>query len=442
MGMRNAEPWASERRSKMKNESKKNESVHPLALSKRQLAGFAVAALVLVLTSLAETPGDVFKIADGEEPTVATDVVGNAVVLWETVDGQGGVEVRGRGFDTFGKPLGFEFGITDAATLVGTTTEERHPAAVFLPDDEFFVAWESSDGDESILKGRRFASTGKPLGFEIGMPLGSEFEISSAGTRELVPSVGADDMGNIVVAWAGPPSHLPHLPVLRNHVRRFDSLGKPLGFEAQFGLSGEDSPAVAVRPAGEFLVVWETRSRSINGLAFNSFGKPLGFVFRISERGPGKEYSPSVATALDGDFTVVWEREARGRTQERRVYGRRVSAAGKPLGFEFLVSSTPSAAASRPSIAADQQGNTLVTWRCLDSGGHDDGILARRIDLQGKPLGFEFEVTATNQVGYSKVSRGGQTADFLVVWEAPENGSSLAAADSSIFGRCLMLPVP
>ena len=110
--------------------------------------------------------------------------------------------------------------------------------------------------------------------------------------------------------------------------------------------TGRDiDPDTAYNPAtGEYLVVWSDQrnlassGRDIFGQLVAGDGSKVGSNFRISGAGATyDESTPAVSYNSDSDeFLVVWV-DKRNHFYGYDVYGRRVSAAGSPVGSDFFI---------------------------------------------------------------------------------------------------------
>jgi hypothetical protein len=108
---------------------------------------------------------------------------------------------------------------------------------------------------------------------------------------------------------------------------------------------------------------------------------------------------------------------------------------GRPVGNEFKIATLREAAIKSIALAADAQGDFIVTWEscCLD--GDNLGVIARLFDKTGSPRGSEFVVN-TDRVGRQRrpavaADRSGQ--GFLVTWQGFVESPVLL--QSRIFGQ-------
>jgi hypothetical protein len=144
---------------------------------------------------------------------------------------------------------------------------------------------------------------------------------------------------------------------------------------------------------------------------------PAGPEFPVNTYTTQAQGYASVA-AHPGGFVVAWESNGQDGSGHG-VVARRYDAAGAPLGPEFVVNAYTVGGQSLPAAGAAADGSFVVVWNGLGQDGSYHGIFGRRFDGAGQPLGDEFRVntyTTSNQVGPS-VSRDG-SGGFVVVWQS------------------------
>jgi hypothetical protein len=94
------------------------------------------------------------------------------------------------------------------------------------------------------------------------------------------------------------------------------------------------APAVAIDPAGNFVVAWASDdpvSTEIFGQRYASSGAPLGSQFQVNAITTGSQYLPAVAVDPAGNFVVVWA--GQGDTDPIGVFGQRF---GQILSVELM----------------------------------------------------------------------------------------------------------
>lgn len=77
------------------------------------------------------------------------------------------------------------------------------------------------------------------------------------------------------------------------------------------------------------------------------------------------------------------------------VVGRRYDASGSPVGGEFQVNTYTSGDQLGSDVSALENGGWVVTWMSADQNGVGYSFFGQEFDALGMPQGGEFEVTCT-----------------------------------------------
>ncbi len=307
-------------------------------------------------------------------PGVASDPAGNFVVVWQS-DGQDGDYggIFGRRYDKAGAALGAEFPVNTF-----TTGDQLAPQAAADQGGNFVVVWESDgqDGDAAGVFARRFDNA--------GVALGGDFPVNSHTTgSQATPVVAMAATGEFVVAWegAGPTS------ATAVFARRFSAAGVPQGLEFQVSMSPTSTyPAVAADRAGAFTVVWEGfpaggSGRDVVARRYDAAGAALGGEFRVNTFTTGNQFSPSVAMDPAGNIVVGWESPDQDGSGSG-AFGQRFDRAGTFVGSEFQINEFTTGAQQLPRVATSRLGNFAAMWSSLNQDGDAYGVFARRTALQ------------------------------------------------------------
>src|ERR1044071_7530467 len=102
----------------------------------------------------------------------------------------------------------------------------------------------------------------------------------------------------------------------------------------------------------------------VGATAAHAAATPLGPSFVVNTPGTGDNDffdSPQVAMAPTGEFVVIWH-QGGTYSQGSKVYGRRFSASGVPLGDQFLVSRNNWHRTGDPIVARNPAGGFIVAW--------------------------------------------------------------------------------
>jgi hypothetical protein len=138
------------------------------------------------------------------------------------------------------------------------------------------------------------------------------------------------------------------------------------------------------------------------------------------------DYPAAAAVEGDGEMVVVWGDGSPGcpPCSADFVKGRRIGADGAPLGAQFEIGTPPGGAyTGDASVAAHESGGFVVAW-------YDYGVLARRYDPTGLPLGDEFSV-AVAASSPAVASRPG--SGFVVAW-CENEGEWIGAVHGRLYG--------
>jgi hypothetical protein len=139
---------------------------------------------------------------------------------------------------------------------------------------------------------------------------------------------------------------------------------------------------------------------------------PAGPQFRIDEATATHGFFPAVAAA-PGGFVVTWRG---GDADAFGVMARRLDAAGAPLGPAFLVNTDTSGDLFAPRVAAAANGDFVVSWM-RDGSLYGYGVFARAFDAAGQPRSPEVRVDPPrpgNQ--YPGSMAADASGNFVVVW--------------------------
>jgi hypothetical protein len=251
-------------------------------------------------------------------PTVAIDGAGHLLVAWmnELPGFSASFQIVGAIFDGAGMPLVPEFAIGSPAG------NEVGPAAVVDGAGNFWVAWSRN----RVLL-RRY-DTG-------GVALGPEFDVDATlpftGTA---PALAVDPGGNVVAVWHVPSggtaalfgrrfdtSGTPVGPSFQINERPVEAIAPTWSFLG---------PGVAVAPSGDIVAVWVGRSGTvpeIRARRLDGSGVPIGPEVTVSSE--RRSFAPGVAVDGSDVATIVWESQEESAIRSD-VFAQRLDPAGVP----------------------------------------------------------------------------------------------------------------
>jgi len=218
-----------------------------------------------------------------------------------------------------------------------------------------------------------------------------------------------DDLGRFIVAWESDGSPGTDNALWSVQAQRFAANGSPLGIQFQvnsYTSKGQYSPSVAVDPAGDFVVSWDsngsagpdTNGYSVQAQLFDSAGTTVGAQFQVNSYSTGDQ-GYSVSRMDDkGNFVISWESYGSAGTDidYKSIQARRFASSGAPMSGEFQVNTYTNGDQYFAALAVDPLGNYVVAWKSEGSVGSDDdhdSIQAQRYDALFRD-GFESGGTA------------------------------------------------
>ncbi|MHC4398953.1 MAG: SdrD B-like domain-containing protein [Planctomycetota bacterium] len=358
---------------------------------------------------------------------VATDAIGNFVVVWESVGEDGdGAGIFAQRYNLGGVAQGEPF-------AVNTTTagDQTRPAVAMNANGQFVVIWESADSDGKGVFARMFQPGGSSPGDEIPV------NTTTVGDQEL-PDVGVAFAGNFVVTWQSDGQDGDKHGIV---ARCFNSDGTERTGELPVNAttSGEQRhPAVVTGSIGDFVVVWDHQGPygrdAIFGRRFHAFGTALGDEFRVDLTGADWQGHPAAAIYPGGSFVVAWQGWNGPGGQSGDIYARRFNWTGEPLEDDFRVNSTTAGLQTRPQVAVDGDNDIVVVWQSEGQDGQAGGVYAQRFNMDGTRPESECQVN-TVAVGvqeYPSVAMDAE-GDFFVTW----NGYLHDGNDTDVYMRAI-----
>jgi hypothetical protein len=203
--------------------------------------------------------------------------------------------------------------------------------------------------------------------------------------------------------------------------------------------------ATAMDRHGNFLIAWDSRTQDGNDYGayakrYNAAGVELpraaglpaglGDEFRINEFTSSGQTSPSVAVDDNGNTVIVWSSSGQDGSS-LGVYAQRYDASGARIGTEFKVNTYTTNRQFAPKVASDSDGDFVVVWNGEGTAGSaEEYIHAQRYNAAGVPQGPQFQVNTLTAFGFATSPNIAMDADgdFVISWGANQlqDGSGYA----------------
>lgn len=381
---------------------------------------------------------------DADEPALAIDRGGNALVLWRRFGPEYGIQaalrpaggdfaasetISSRGADP---QLGFDGRGEATAVWLGrggpggcavcVEASVRPPGGAFGPAQS--VPASGADlqlavdrAGNALVLARHPGGSTKQIRSSF-RPAGGRFgprRVLSGGLSSS-PRVGFGRPGEAVAIWS-------------RGVRIHSAFSRRRGvFGKSRHVGAGDLPSLAVDRRGNALAVWRSGvfPKGHVKVAFRPAGGRFGRPRTLA--GPDSGDETDVAFDRRGNALAIWWRRNRNGNNSR------VQAAYRPAGGRFGKARTLSRRAARagePKVAFDRRGNALAAWWLA---GRGDAIT--QVQAAYRPVGRRFGRSRT--IGQAAEQAGdlrlafGPRGDALAVWEELELESSLLPSSSRI----------
>ncbi len=176
--------------------------------------------------------------------------------------------------------------------------------------------------------------------------------------------------------------------------RRFAADGSPLGAESYVSSNTNTSniqtnPDIAMDQYGNYVVVWAGpgEKMSVGGIyarVFDAYGKATTLDIQVPELVGFYQASPKVAINTDGSFVVTWI-GASSKGNSLTIYSRAFGFDGKPLSKQIVLATTNQLNDFGVDIASDRYGNYAITWNAYDDATRTHDIFAKtfHVDMYG-----------------------------------------------------------
>jgi hypothetical protein len=366
--------------------------------------------------------------SQGKDPSPAFGPGGASLVVWaDTVRG-----VRGQLYAASGAKAGavLDLVVNQAPPIPGEGPARLalEPAAAFLPDGGFLLAWAEERGHMRVAPFFQHFDVAQRRVFvrrfdANGVAAGRVQNVSSATDLfESWPRLHRLDNGRVLAAWRSARATDATSAGDGLLARQLNPQGRPIGSELRISAEGDGAAqyvTFADAPGGQVLVAWEGCCDAGGDLgiyvrAYDAAAHGFGTIHQVNLETAQKQRRPAIAPAGEDGFLVLWQGIIDRSTG--RIFGRFVELDGAGSGTQFQVSHGFSTVQLAPALAAKPGGGFVAVWR--DWVTVYPGISAIELDAAGQPAGEPFRL---HDRGLQKSDRTYLATDgagtFLVPWE-------------------------
>jgi hypothetical protein len=306
-----------------------------------------------------------------------------------------------------------------------TTGNQAYPATAMDADGDFVVVWQSAGQDQPTgtnegVYGQRYTADGAPRG--------GEFLVNTTVLgNQMRPQVAMGPAGDFVVVWESPDNSGTGI-----FAQRYDNAGARQGAEFRVNattLQPQTFPTVAMAGDAGFIVAWVSSNQDLDGdgvyaQRFDPSGAPLGPELRANTQTQSLQRYPTAAMSRAGAFVVAWSSDLQDPDNSTGIYAQRFDSGGVRQAGEFRVNTYTISDQFQPSAAMDADGDFAVTWHGYEQGGAY-GVFARRFDSGGASPGGEFRVSSTIP-GFQRNTAVAMDddGDLVIAWQDEHSGPS------------------
>jgi hypothetical protein len=349
---------------------------------------------------------------NADEPDVALDQAGNALVVWQRSNGANSiVQVRNR-------PAGGTWGAVISLSMAG---EDAFGAEVAVnATGDAVAAWQRFEGSDTIAQA-------------VTMPAGAEWgsltSLSVVGADAYVSGTAVDPAGNVVVLWWR--SNGTHQVI--------QAASKPAGgawlAPTTLSLPGQTAyaPHVAFDQAGNAIAVWQRENDGTN-FTIQSASKPVGGSWGapVDLSLPGQDASGAqLALSPRGDAVAVWDIDGGASSIAQGASKPAGGAWGAPVDI-----SAPGPVVYAGGVAIDSAGNAAAALK--RESGPASVIQAVTFDVSAPQVGapaIPASGPAGKRLAFSVSATDSWSALSAIDWHFGDKRSTAGATTTHAYNK-------
>jgi hypothetical protein len=312
-----------------------NDGAHNSIYARRNVAG-TWGAVTLLETGTGEA----------WSPQVAMDSNGNAVVVWQQYDSTNHLSLYAKRLSA---------GAWGTVTLLETGTGDVwSPQVAMDSNGNAVVVWQQYDSTNHLSLYAKRLSAGT---------WGTVTLLETGSGSVWGPQVAMDNIGSTTVVW----SQLDSSSHLSIYAKRFSAGSWGAVELLETGTGDASGPQVAMDNRGNAVVVWQQmdNANQVQSIYINDYASGAWGPAWLLERGAQKASGANVAMDSNGNVIVVFDQHTDALGD--KTYAKRFSA-GAWSASKLLASGQTQ---GKPQVAMDSNGNAMLIWG--ESDGSNSG---------------------------------------------------------------------
>jgi len=346
--------------------------------------------------------------AAGSQFAPAIAELGNGfVVVWQSAQASGDLEIYLQRYSDGGMPLGGEVRVNSV-----TAGDQLQATVAASADGSFAVCWASAreQGDCGVYL----------QGFDAhGARLGPQTQVNTTTLlNQERPAITALAGGGYVVTWWSDASS-PEAAGICSRIVGADGTAMAGEIRVNSATAGPQSaPTVTGLAGGGYVIAWDGPS-GIHAQRFDSHGVAAGPEARIDTVQAGAIAKPVAAALAGGGYVIAWHSVAMDGSG-LDIHAQRFTADGSAVGAQAIVNATVSGHQTSPAITATPDGGYVFAWTSTDQDGSGDGVFSRRFDGNGNAVHGETQVNTTTVLNQSDAALAPVDGGYVAVWGSQE----------------------
>ena len=323
---------------------------------------------------------------DQNNPSIAVDVAGNFVIVWQDFRNGNG-DIYFQRYSSSGTALGTNIKVNDDTS----SADQDYPSISMDGAGNYVIVWNdyrnNNNNYDYDVYFQRYTSTGTAIG------INTKVNDDVDSVKQWFPSISMNATGNFVITWIDERNGNDDI-----YFQRYNSIGAALGVNTKVNddasTAGQLHPSVSMDVAGNYVIAWQDFRNSNWDIYFQRYtdaGTTLGNNTKVNDdTGIEFQYYPSITMDGAGNFVIAWQDF---RNANWDIYLQRLTDTGTTLGNNTKVNDDAGSAYQKvPSISINGAGDFIVVWQDYRYGQTNSDIFGQRYFANGNPNSGNYRI--------------------------------------------------